>query len=304
MNKKYSVLIVDDERANIIALTDILETEYEVFAVIDSREALETAEEDMPDVILLDILMPGMDGYQVITELKKQEKTKQIPVIFITGLDSVEAEERGLALGAADYISKPFHSPIVRLRVQNQIKIIEQYRIIERLSLYDQLTGLHNRRSFEKHMAAEWKRAQREQTPISLLMIDVDRFKNYNDTYGHQQGDEALVTVATSIAQTLKRPSDFAARFGGEEFIVILPNTSQHGALDVAEQIRSGAEQSVLLREGVETAGITLSIGVATRTHGMAYTIDELIRDSDAALYEAKNKGRNRVCLFNGKARD
>ena len=128
-NKKYSVLIIDDERANIIALTSILDMEYEVFAVIDSREAMETAIDDMPDVILLDILMPEMDGYEVIAALKKSEKTKHIPIIFITGLDSVEAEEKGLALGAADYISKPFHSKIARLRVQNQIKIIERVRI-------------------------------------------------------------------------------------------------------------------------------------------------------------------------------
>jgi diguanylate cyclase (GGDEF)-like protein len=144
----------------------------------------------------------------------------------------------------------------------------------------------------------EWNRAQREQTPISLLMIDVDGFKNYNDTYGHQQGDAALITVAKSLAQTLKRPSDFVARFGGEEFIVILPNTNRNGALDVAEQIRSCAEKSVILHDGIETTKITLSIGVATRTHDMTYTIDELIRDSDTALYEAKDKGRNRVCVF------
>jgi len=303
MNKRNSILIVDDEKSNILALTDILNKEYKVYAVIDSREAVETAEEDLPDVILLDVIMPEMDGYEVIAALKRSKKARDIPVIFITGLDSIEAEEKGLALGAADYIPKPFHAPIVKMRVQNQMKILEQYRIIERLSLLDQLTELPNRRSFEARLNTEWARAQRLKTPISILMIDIDKFKGYNDIYGHQQGDRALVAVAEMFMQVLKRPGDFAARWGGEEFIVLLSDTKAEGAMDVAEQLRSAMEvMSIPYSDGRMTrvTRVTLSVGVNTLIPGQDSTIDAFIRGADAALYEAKAKGRNQICLRGG----
>jgi diguanylate cyclase (GGDEF)-like protein len=296
--KQNSILIIDDEKSNITALTSILNVEYKVYAVRDSREALVTAEEDMPDVILLDIIMPDLDGYEVLAGLKSSEKTRDIPVIFITGLDSTEAEEKGLALGAADYISKPFHSPIVKLRVHNQIKMLEQYRMIERLSMLDQLTELPNRRNFEARLRSEWGRAMREQMPISMLMIDIDKFKNYNDTYGHQQGDAALVAVAKTLPEALRRPSDFAARWGGEEFIVLLPNTDQKGALDVAEHLRKLIEELDIPAPDDLITKVTLSVGIKTQTQDPDCTIDKFLMDADEALYEAKNTGRNRICVY------
>jgi len=295
---KNSVLIVDDEKLNIIALTHILHKEYSVHAVIDSREAVEVAEEDMPDVILLDVLMPEMDGYAVIAALKKSEKARDIPVIFITGLDSIDSEEKGLALGAADYITRPFSPAIVKLRIRNQIKILNQFRIIERISMFDQLTNLPNRRSFEGRLHAEWGRALREQAPISIFMIDVDKFKNYNDVHGHQQGDVALQSVSEIFCQTLKRPGDFVARWGGEEFIALLANTNLVGALEVAERVRRSVECMEIPGPCSLTTKITVSIGVNTRTQGDSGTFDTLIAGADAALYDAKRKGRNRVCYF------
>jgi len=291
---KYSVLIVDDEISNIITLSDILEHEYDVSALRDSREVLETVKTDLPDVVLLDIIMPEMDGYEVIEALKQTNAVREIPIIFITGLDDLKAEEKGLALGAADYITKPFHAPIVKLRVKNQVKILDQLRTIERLSMHDQLTGLPNRHNFETRMSYEWNRAQREKTPLSLLMIDIDNFKIYNDSYGHQQGDNALVCVAKVFNQTLKRSGDFAVRWGGEEFIILLPNTESSGALDVAEDIRKSVENTVV--PGKQMTKVTVSVGVHTWTHNQDSTIDELISNADAALYEAKNQGRNRSC--------
>ena len=293
---KYNVLVVDDEISNIITLSDILEQEYDISVLRDSRDVLETVKSDMPDVILLDIIMPDMNGYEVITALKQTKTTKEIPVIFITGLDDLKAEEKGLALGAADYITKPFHAPIVKLRVHNQIKMLEQLRTIERLSMHDQLTGLPNRRNFETRMSYEWSRAQREKTPLSLLMIDIDNFKIYNDSYGHQQGDTALVTVAKAFNQALKRPGDFAVRWGGEEFIILLPNTESSGAMEVAEQVRRSVEETVV--PGKRISKVTVSVGVHTWKHGRESTIDELITNADSALYEAKRRGRNRVCNF------
>jgi len=295
---KNSVLIVDDEKSNIIALTNILNTEYSVHAVRDSRETVEVAEEDMPDVILLDVLMPEMDGYAVITALKKSEKAQDIPVIFITGLDSIDSEEKGLALGAADYITRPFSPAIVKLRIRNQIKMLNQLRIIERISMFDQLTNLPNRRSFESRLHAEWGRALRDQVPISISMIDVDKFKDYNDIHGHQQGDVALQAAAEVFGQTLKRPGDFVARWGGEEFIALMANTNMVGALEVAERVRRSVESMAIPGPGSLTTKITVSIGVNTRVQGDSGTINALIAGADIALYDAKHKGRNRVCYF------
>jgi len=291
---KYSILIVDDEVSNIITLSDILEPDYDISVLKDGRDVFESVISDMPDLILLDIIMPGMDGYEVIKALKKSKMTKEIPVIFITGLDDIEAEEKGLVLGAADYIAKPFHEPIVKLRVRNQIKIIDQFRTILRLSMHDQLTGLPNRRNFETRMSYEWSRSHRERIPLSLMIIDVDNFKKYNDTYGHQQGDVALVAAVKAFGDALKRPGDFTVRWGGEEFIILLPNTDLPGAMDVAEQVRLSVEEMEV--PGDSGKKITVSIGVHTWTYGDDITIDELISNADTALYEAKRQGRNRVC--------
>jgi len=290
---KYNVLIVDDEITNLVTLTDILEPEYDIAALRDSLDVIETVRSDMPDLILLDIIMPNMNGFDVLKLLKKSKMTRDIPVIIITGLDDIETEEKGLVLGAADYIAKPFHAPIVKLRVRNQIKILDQFHTILRLSMHDPLTGLPNRRNFETRMSYEWSRAQREQTPLSILMIDIDHFKMYNDTFGHQQGDMALVTVVSTFAQVLKRPGDFAVRWGGEEFIILLPNTDSTGAQEVAEQLRKSVEEAEV--PGKQISNLTISIGVNTWTYGQESSIDELIQNADTALYEAKHNGRNRV---------
>ena len=299
---KGKVLIVDDEKANIITLTYILSSEYTIYAAKNGEDGIELAEKYLPDVILLDILMPEMDGYEVFFALKSSEKTRDIPVIFITALSKDGDEEKGLALGAADYITKPFSPTVVKLRLGNQIKMLDQMRVIEQLSLTDQLTGIPNRRSFDARLNTEWGRAIREGTPISILMIDVDKFKNYNDTYGHQQGDIALQSFAKAFAGVFKRHSDFAARWGGEEFVALLTNTDEAGALDVAEQIRKMAEDMEIPCLNRLAAKITVSIGVHTRTNENSCTVDKFISGADEALYAAKNKGRNRVCHFSASS--
>ena len=293
--KKHSVLVADDEKSFIMELTDILSPLYEVYAVKNGQDTIKTAEEMQPDVILLDIVMPDMDGYEVIYMLKSNEKTEHIPVIFVTGLRETDDEERGLHLGAADYISKPFSSGIVKLRVSNQIEILNHHRQIEQLSLTDQLTGLPNRRSFDIRLKTEWDEAHNDQTPISILVIDIDKFKNYNDTFGHQQGDEALKAVANSFVSSPKRSRDFTARWGGEEFITLLPNTDMKGALEVAEQIRKNIENLRVPCPQPEGEKVTASIGVSTWIQGDNSTVDKFISDADMALYVAKEKGRNQV---------
>jgi len=296
-NRK-SVLIVDDENSNIIALTHILSSEYTVYAAKNGKNAIAAAQKYLPDVILLDIIMPEMDGYEVLAVFKASEVMQNIPVIFITGLSNSEAEEKGLSLGASDYIGKPFSPAIVKLRIRNQIKMLDQLNTIERLSMLDHLTNLPNRRSSDIKINAEWNRAMRDRTPISILMLDVDRFKNYNDSYGHNQGDKALLSVAETLSATIKRSSDFAARWGGEEFIVLLPGTDLNGAYDVAEQIRKNIEKVELPCVDEKLTKVTISIGINIWEHGQNMTIEEFVAGADKALYKAKEKGRNRVCHF------
>ncbi|MCL2052687.1 MAG: diguanylate cyclase [Lachnospiraceae bacterium] len=296
--KKHSLLIVDDEKTYLMELTKILSPEYEIYAAKNGADAIQTALELSPDVILLDIVLPDMDGYEVIYYLKSDERTHDIPVIFVSGLTEVDDEERGLHLGAADYITKPFSPGIVKLRVLNQINMVEQLRRIEQLSMTDQLTGLPNRRSFDERLNAEWRQASREKKPISILIIDVDEFKNYNDTFGHQQGDRALQALALAFDKAPKRPVDFVARWGGEEFIVLLPLTDYDGSLEVAEQIRRNIEELVIPGSSGPESKITVSIGLNTWRPGDEFTLDKFISGADTALYNAKDKGRNKIWHF------
>jgi len=296
--RKNTLLIVDDENANFKVLTHILGSEYTIYTATNGPSAVEKAREFLPDLILLDILMPDMDGYATLAKMKSFEDIRKIPVIFITGLDSDEDEEKGLALDAADYITKPFSAAIVRLRVRNQIKIVNQMRIIEHLSLIDQLTNIPNRRSFDDRMIMEWKQAVREKTPISILIIDLDNFKHVNDAYGHQQGDIVLQKTAALLPQSFKRPCDFAARWGGEEFVVLLPNTPLDGAKELAEKIRADIEKMAVKAANGSEIKITASVGVNSLIPGIESSVNAFFANMDKALYMAKEAGKNRVSNF------
>gem|GEM_PF-830826 len=293
---KNTILIVDDDMTNLTALTQILQKEYAIYEASDGKTAIRLAEEHLPDLILLDVLMPDMDGFQLFAHIQNTAKISRIPVMFITGLNSIEDELKGLELGAVDYIHKPFYDKIVRLRVRHQIQIINQMRIIESLSMIDQLTNIPNRRNFDNRMEAEWGRAVRENFPISFLLIDVDNFKAYNDNYGHQQGDSVLCIIAQVIVRTLMRTTDFAARWGGEEFAVVLPNTDSAGGLEIGERIRRNIEEiEVELDDGSFTK-VTASIGINTQKPTQYSSVSEFFAKADAALYEAKSTGKNKVC--------
>jgi len=295
-DKKRSILIVDDEASNIMTLTRMLSEDYNVYASKNGKDAIEAAKKYLPDMILLDIIMPEMDGYEVISNLRKHEETKHILVIFITGLESVEAEKIGLSVGAVDYISKPFEPTIVKLRVRNQFKMLEQIEVNKQLSLTDHLTGTANKRSFDHRLSLELNRSNREKMPFSILMIDIDDFKQYNEMYGRLQGDEVLKAAAGVIAQVLKRSIDFAARYGGDEFAVLLSNTDLPGACHVAEKLRSAINDvSINHTDGKETK-ITASIGVNTYRPEAYASLADFIDGVHKALDEAKNSGKNKVC--------
>jgi diguanylate cyclase (GGDEF)-like protein len=292
----YKILIIDDEKHNIDVLNEILSPMYEVLISKDGFNGIKMAKEFVPELILLDIIMPDMTGFEVIQTLKGFDITRRIPVIFITGLDSYKDEEKGLLLGAADYITKPFRNAIVKARVKTQLQVVEYIRAIERLGMMDALTDLPNRRGFDKQLQSEWGRAKREKTPISIMAIDIDNFKNFNDTYGHAQGDVVLQYVAKAFKNTLKRPADFAARWGGEEFVIILPNTDMEGALVIGEHVRSAIETlEIPYSDG--SLSVTVSIGLNCEVPPRYSYPAEFFGKADKALYTAKEQGRNRVIV-------
>ena len=295
--------MIDDDKLNIIALTRILGSDYQVYFEGDGENGIKAAKTFKPDLILLDIVMPGMTGFEVIKVLKADETTKGIPVIFLTGRRDVQDEEAGFVLGAIDYITKPFSASIVKLRVGNQLKIIQQMRQIYTLSVEDALTGLGNRRHFNNILNHEWVRSIRQQLPLAFMIIDIDYFKKYNDTYGHLSGDAVLKGAAQVIKKCISRATDHVARWGGEEFAIVLPDTSGEGAQIVAENVRNSIETTAFEMEDGIFTNITVSIGVHSVIvkNDPDYTLKRFISDTDVALYEAKRAGRNRVVLAGGK---
>ena len=294
--QRNSVLVVDDESINLSALTHILSSMYTVYVAKDGRSAINSAKELLPDLILLDILMPDINGFDVIQILKAADETADIPVIFATGLTSTADEEYGLTLGAVDYVHKPYNPAIVKLRVNNQMQIVNQMRMIQYLSMTDALTSTANRWHFNTRMSQEWQRSMRELTPLSILLIDIDDFKKINDTHGHLFGDVVLQNLANNIKICLKRPMDLAARWGGEEFVVLLPNTDLKGAAFVAERIRTSAEKRSHFFDGSGSVIVTVSIGINCTIPHTDFPVYDFISDTDKALYRAKKQGKNRVC--------
>jgi len=295
--KEFTILITDDEKFNLDILGSILSPHYNILISKNGARALELARSNAPDLILLDIVMPDMNGFEVITKLKESNDTVNIPVIFITGLSDPADEEKGFFLGAVDYITKPFNKAIVKARVNTHIKIIDHMRTIERIGLIDPLTRIANRRGFENRFNAEWGRSIREQTPISFMIMDIDKFKVYNDTYGHQQGDIALKTFAETASNAINRANDFIARWGGEEFVILLSNTDSEGAQEVAEKVRAAVEGTTIETEDGDITTVTVSIGVNSVTPVADTSTDDFIKAADQALYDAKSGGRNRVVL-------
>ncbi len=295
--ERARILVVDDERLVRRFLADTFADAYEVLLAKDGRQALDLVRgERSPDVILLDVLMPEMDGYQVLEQLKADERARSIPVIFITGANREGDEARGLALGVSDYIPKPLHPAIVRARVRNLLNMVRQQRRLAELAAVDPLTGLANRRRFDEVLDRTWRQASRGGRQVSLAVIDVDFFKRYNDHYGHGSGDRALRAVADAIAGTLRRSGDLAARYGGEEFVVVMPDTDAAVASALAETIRlKVAALGLEHARSAATDHLTVSVGGTTITPAAGLAAAAALERADRALYQAKHGGRNRV---------
>lgn len=293
---KPIVLIVDDDPLSLKVLNQILAADYDIILAKSGEEALALAISETPDLVLLDVIMDDMSGYEVIKRLKEYPETSAIPVIFITGLNTAEDEEKGLILGASDYIAKPFIDVVVRARVKTQINNMRQRREIERLSMTDALTGIPNRRGFDIRLSMEWAHAIRDKKPIALLLVDMDNLKTYNDTYRHLQGDAMLKAVALILISFAKRAQDIAARIGGDEFAILLPYTEMQAALEIAESLRKNMESAVVMTSDGRATSMTFSIGVACTYPSPGDSTEEFFALADVRLYQAKAEGRNKVC--------
>jgi len=296
------VLVADDDPFMRSMLTRYLEREgYQVVEARNGQEALEKYFQYQPDLVLLDALMPVMDGFEVCQRLQQRVGNPATPILMITGLEDKESIDQAFEMGVIDYITKPIHWAVLRQRVQ---RLIQQYRLelqlrqmnqqLQRLAVIDGLTQVANRRRFEEYLLQEWRRSVREQTPLSVILCDIDHFKNYNDCYGHQAGDRCLQRVASVLTQCLHRSTDLVARYGGEEFILVLPATEISGAAAIAERIHHTLQQIAIPHEASPTAPIvTLSCGV-TSLYPSAHSLpSDLVFAADQALYTAKNAGRN-----------
>ena len=411
---EYSVLLAADSLLNLHTLSEILGSEYNIFTANNGFTAVEIAQEKLPDIIILDIVMPGMDGYAVITALKSNEKTQEIPIIIITGLIGAEEEEKGLTLGAVDYIAKPFNPAIIRLRVRNQIKILHQIKMMKQSSIvensphvifyltsdgsvsylnpagirmtgyseaeiiesglelifdeqtvddiknihipntmengsaaceinmvpkdrelrilsftcfmtdtndigviaqditqvrelelevvkvyYDALTGIYNRRYFDENFERLLRSMSRSDSVLCLMMIDIDNFKNFNDTYGHKEGDHCLKIVAEALTGSISRTEDFIARYGGEEFVAVLPYTDLSGAKVVAQRLLDSVRNQKIPHENTPVAEyVTVSIGVAVGRIAHPISSETHIMRADEMLYKSKQEGKDRISYF------
>lgn len=296
-DRKLMILLVDDLPSNIQMLNETLKDGYHLFFATTGKDALRIASEAPPDLILLDIVMPDMDGYEVCKALKSDPLLRDIPVIFITAVCMEADEEIALELGAVDYITKPFNPSIVRLRVRNHIELKRQRDVLSRLSSLDGLTGVPNRRSLDAVMEREWRRGTRSSRPISMVMIDIDFFKPYNDTCGHLAGDDCLKAVAKALQGSLGRAGDLLGRYGGEEFLAVLPDTDREGALAVAQSIHESIAALDIDHPSSPIKRITVSLGVATACARKDQDYSVLLHTADQALYQAKQEGRNRTVV-------
>jgi diguanylate cyclase (GGDEF)-like protein len=297
MVSKPTVLIVDDHITNIQILDGLLGDELDIRVATNGPDALRLIQSSPPDLVLLDVEMPQMSGYKVCAELKANEDTQHIPVIFITAHNDTDREEVGFEVGAVDFVAKPFRPAIVKARVRTHLLLKRQSDMLRNLAFIDGLTGVSNRRRFDQALEAEWRRCRRNGSPLSLLMIDVDRFKLYNDHYGHLVGDACLQKIAETLSKQLLRSHDLLVRYGGEEFACLLPDCDLSGALGKAEALRRAVSALGIAHRAAANARLTVSIsvGVASVIPEDPLTPSDLIAAADAQLYLAKSRGRDCV---------
>lgn len=293
---KPKLLVVDDQPDNIQLLVQAFAGDYQVFMATSGEQALAVCQSDPPDLVLLDVLMPGMDGFAVCRQLKAQEATSHIPIIFVTARPDAGQETHGLGLGAVDFISKPVNPAVVRARVHTHLTLKFQSDLLKKLVLLDGLSGVFNRRYFDQQLATEWARAARSGLSLSLVLLDVDHFGAYNERHGHQAGDDCLRLIAVTLKAVLRRPADVVARFGGEEFACLLPDTSHEDALALAQEMERRVRQLRLPRSGAHGSDVlSVSVGLGTRVSPHSGQASDLLALATTQLQHAKHNGRGQV---------
>jgi diguanylate cyclase (GGDEF)-like protein len=298
VKKRYKILAVDDLTLNSKIIREILNKEYDVVLASSGEQALDIINIDPPDLILLDIQMPGLDGYEVCKLLKDDCNTADIPVIFVTAESDTFDEAEAFELGAVDYITKPMKQPVLKARVKMHLEAKIQKDILLELANIDGLTGLANRRQFDQFLETEWQRNVRSSSGMSIIMLDVDHFKKYNDTLGHGAGDCCLKEIAIILKKSLHRCTDLVARYGGEEFAIVLTQVERGDAKYVADRILENMNKAGIIHPDSPTNKfVTLSLGCASIFPSKGVTPIPLLEAADKMLYKAKSSGRNRFEL-------
>ena len=293
---KPTILIVDDEISNIEIMSEALGDDYEICFAMSGEEALDLVGHTMPDLVLLDVVMPGIQGFAVCEQLKADPVLADIPVIFTTGLGDTQDEVRGLSLGAIDYVTKPIEPVILRNRVKNHVELKRLRDHLAEMAVTDALTGLHNRRRLEGLLEEAVKDTNASGDWLSIMMLDIDYFKQFNDAYGHQSGDRCISMVAAALNRAVMTASGHPARYGGEEFACILPKTDLPRAREVAFEIRNQVQQLRIPHENSSVSPfVTISIGIASARGRPGLDAQTWTRNADEQLYAAKSAGRDQI---------
>lgn len=288
------ILAVDDDPFVIELLQEFLKAHYDLAVASNGEQVIACCRNALPDLVLLDVMLPGMDGYEVCRRLKSEPLTRDVPIIFVTAEDDTDAEIRALEAGAVDFICKPLERGIVLAHVRTHLLLKAQSDQLRNMAMTDVLTGVANRRNVESKLDTEWRRCLRSGEPISVIMIDIDEFKLYNDAYGHHVGDKCLQRIAAALASELRRAGDFVGRYGGEEFICVLADTSLEAAVCRANALGRAVELLAIEHASSATgAVVTISRGVCSTVPQDSTQLAALLKTADVMLYKAKRSGRN-----------
>jgi len=293
-----TILIIDDSPTAVRLLADMLKDMGRIIFATSGAAGLHKARESRPQLVLLDAEMPVMSGYEVCQQLKANPETCDAAVIFVTSDSTVASEIKALDLGAVDFITKPLNQPVVRARVRTQLKLSQQAAALTRLVNRDGLTGLYNRRYFNEAIESEFQRLRRQALPLGLAFIDIDNFKQFNDRYGHQEGDFCLQTIATSLKDATLRPGEFVARYGGEEFVAVLPYNSIDKVAGYGEKLCDTVRACGISHPDSAAGIVTISVGVTATVPDAYNSVHQLLEETDKALYLSKSTGRNRCTTW------
>lgn len=294
--QQQTILVVDDQPLNIQVIFQILGNDYQILMATSGEQAIKVAETAIPDLILLDVMMPEQDGLETCRQLKANDSLRDIPVIFVTGLQQQTDEDACWEAGGVDFIQKPFNANTLRNRVKVHLTLKRQADLLHSMAFIDGLTGIFNRRYFDNLLQNQLAQHQRKSTELAVLLIDIDHFKKYNDNFGHLAGDDALRKVAQALKTSCSRPGDVVMRYGGEEFVAVLSDTDARGAIVVAQKMLDNVAALAIHHPASSTGNLSISLGIAIADIPHTYSA-EVVERADQQLYITKQNGRNNYSI-------